>query len=141
MQNFWIYTLVDITETKQYRNEQGKELEKKQQQNFLSLLQTISLRANPSYESSPKYFYSDEKTNMFGNMYQGPQKIWKFNFCIEYEYAFKDQDGNQSGLLTKDLNLVPIIIELTETANIHLPVFDTVSDDFKNTVIEVEVDK
>jgi hypothetical protein len=141
MQYFRIYTLIDITETKQYRKEDGRELEKKQQQNFSSLLQTISLRVNPSYDRSPVSSYLSKEDNRFGTRYQGDQKVWKFDFHIEYDGGFTDEQGNPFGLLVKDIHLVPVIANLTESVTLELSAFDTVSDEYKNTIIEIDTDK
>lgn len=133
--------MIDITETRQYRKEDGKELEKKQQQNFSSLLQTISLRVNPSYERSPSTFFLSADDNRFGTEYQGSQKVWKFDFHIEYDGGFTDEKGNPFGLLDRDLNLVPVIANLTESVTLALPMFDTGSESYKNTIIEIDTDK
>lgn len=135
MKRFLLYTLVDITETKIYRHQETEPLAKNQQQNFLTLLQTIGLRVNPTYTQSPAV----EKTNLdrwhFGSEYKGRHSIWAFEFSIEYEGGLTDEQGNEAGLLIKDLHFVPIINNLTETINIRLPVFDTGSSDYRNTLI------
>jgi hypothetical protein len=141
MQTFTVHTLVDITETNQFRHQPGAELAKNQQQNFSMLLQTIGLRANPMFVRSPKVETCDLKTLFFGNFYTGSHKVWTFEFQIEYDGAFLDSTGNDTGLLIKDLHFVPVIDELTETIIFKLPVFDTDSMDYRNTVVYTEIDK
>lgn len=135
MKRFLVHTLVDITETKVYRHQDTNPLAKSQQQNFATLMQTIGLRVNPSYTSSPAYEETDLRQWHFGSNYKGTHKVWSFEFSIEYADGFKDETGNEAGLLIRDLHFVPVIADLTETINIRLPVFDTTSTDYRNTII------
>jgi hypothetical protein len=134
MQRFTIQTLVDITETKQYRHQPGEELAKHQQQNFVTLLQTIGLRANPIFSKGPTITDKDLKTCNFGKNYSGVHAVWTFVFDIEYEGAFTD-GNNDHALLIKDLRFVPIITGLNETIDVDLAVFDTSNPDTCNTVV------
>ena len=135
MKSFTILTLIDITETKQYRKEPGKDLERQQQQNFAVLLQTIGLRVNPIYDSSPMSEEINLKNQNFGSFYSGSHRVWKFHFNIEFEGGFTDKLGNEAGLLINDLHFVPITSNLNETIELPLPVFDTQSTDYLNTLI------
>ena len=135
MKRFLVHTLIDITETKIYRHQESIPLAKSQQQNFLTLLQTIGLRVNPSYTRSPQAEESNLKNWTFGSEYKGTHNIWTFEFSIEYEGGLTDEQGDEAGLLIRDLHFVPIITGLTETINIRLPVFDTTSSDYRNTLI------
>lgn len=141
MQTFTIYTLVDITETGQYGRGAGTELEKQQQQNFLTLTQTIGLRVNPIYDRKPKRIEDfDMKSQPFGSKFKGQHTVWKWDFYIEYDGGFKT-DVSEYGLLEQDLHFIPIITDLTETAKFSRPVFDTQTDQDRNTVISVANDK
>ena len=133
MQQFTIYTLVDITRTRQYRTESDKLTEKYQQQNFDMLIQTIGLRANPTFINDPDVIEDDSKYYELGGLFEGQNKIWVFTFFIEREGSFQEED-NPAGLLITDLNYVPIITNLTETANIN-PFFETKNHLFCNTRI------
>jgi hypothetical protein len=148
MKSFKILTLVDITETNQYRRELGKELQKDQQQNFQMLIQTIGLRVNPIYTAGPTCeivainpkphglrTYTQLSTTNFGKKYTGNHKVWTFNFTIEYDGGLTDASSNDVGFLIQDLNLVPFIPQLTETVEFEIPVFDTKNFDYKNTLI------
>lgn len=141
MEKITVITLIDITETKQYRKEPGKELEIQQQQNFLTLMQTIGMRVNPSYPRPPVVDYDFSKEGVFGSKITTPQKAWKFDFYFDYHGGLTDSAGNSCGLLIDDLHLIPVISELTESVNLDLAVFDTKSAEFKNTVIFPEADK
>lgn len=134
MQRFKVVTLVDITETKQYRKEPGKELAQQQQQNFITLLQTLGFRVNAMYDRSPDVKDVDLKELAFGSNYQGVQKVWEFDFYIEFDGGLADQ-GNQAGFLFDDLHYVPVIRDLNETVEFYLPVFDTKNLETKNTLI------
>jgi hypothetical protein len=135
MKRFIVHTLVDITETRVYRHQDTNPLAKSQQQNFLTLLQTIGLRVNPAYTQSPICEETSLKQHSFGSDYTGNHNLWTFEFTIEYEDGFTDEQGNEAGLLIRDLHFVPIITDLEETINIRLPVFDTTSTDYRNTLI------
>ena len=135
MQRFTIHTLVDVTETKMFKHQNGSDLSKNQQQNFITMLQTIGLRVNPSFVRGPVSEEVDLKDWHFGSEYKGVQRVWTFDFEIEYDGAFADQFDNETGLLVQDLHFVPVIDKLTETIELKLSVFDTSSSDYCNTVV------
>jgi len=135
MKRFSVMTLVDITETRQYRKEPDRELERQQQQNFVMLLQTIGMRVNPIYDQAPILRKLEATSYPFGSKYSGIHNVWTFTFNIEYDGGFTDEFGNEYGLLEKDLHLIPIVPELTETAELIPAVFDTKSLVNCNTVV------
>jgi hypothetical protein len=135
MQNFTVLTLVDVSETKQFRREPGKERQYQQHQNFVMLLQSIGLRANPMFSRSPVCEQQSLKDLNFGSYYRGLHNVWTFNFSIEYDGAFADALGRQEGLLVEDLHFVPVITGLDETIEFPLAVFDTQSNDYRNTLV------
>lgn len=134
MQRFTIQTLIDITQTKQFRHQPGEDLAKHQQQNFSVLLQTIGLRANPIFTSGPRIEERKLDDLTFGSAYNGIHKVWVFTFDIEYEGAFATAYSDHE-LLSTDLHFVPVITGLNETINTRLAVFDTTTSDFCNTVV------
>ena len=140
MQRFTVHTLVDITETKKYRHTHDDSVGKYQQQNFLSLIQTIGMRANPLYLSSPTVDTRNMNDCQFGNKFKGNHKVWSFSFSIEHEDAFND-GTIPTGLLVKDLHFVPIIVGLEETAEFTHSVFDTQTDSDRNMEIVFHDDK
>lgn len=117
MYEYSIYTLVDITNTnaKYRRNEYS--IERAQQANLDTLVQTISLRAQPhsllvkTVEADPVgYGFSVNADKV---------KIWHLKFYVEAEDVF----GRDCELFLNDINLVPIIPGLTETEPFFPPVF------------------
>ena len=138
MQEFRIHTLVDITDSKQTRREPGREVEYKQHQNYMTLLQTASMRVNLL---DIKVSVNDTTEYTFGSLYKGKQRVWTFRFFIEYDGGFVDSTGNPAGLLLSDLNFIPIITDLTESASIDPPMLNTQDVENFNTIIEVIDDK
>lgn len=106
---FELYTTVDITNTRARKG--ADPIEYKQYQNYMTVLQTIGMRSNPTVNKDPKVV---EDCKSFGN-----NKVWKFEFIIEYE------SGHSIELLENDFNLVPFITGLTETAEFDENVFIT----------------
>lgn len=135
MKRFRVLTLVDITETRQNRKEANKDFEYQQQQNFVTLLQAIGMRVNPLYQNSPKMTTENLKAHNFGSAFTGSHTVWSWDFMIEYEDGFTDEHGDETGLLVSDLNLVPVITGLKETAKFTFNVFNTKSDTDRNTYI------
>lgn len=129
---FNLYTLVDITETRARKGEEPKLM--RQQQNFLTVLQTIGLRVNPSYIESPKIIKETPNKLGLGSTYKTKQNVWEFSFDIEYEGALSVE------MLTNDFNLIPVITNLNETVEFENATFITKNKDINNIVF-VENDK
>jgi len=108
-----LYTLADITATGQYRNEEGKEQARNQQQNFDTVLNTISMRANLFYDTDPITLIGIP--NRYGMKGKELNNIWIFEWSVESRFRFKVEDDDV-GLLKQDFSLVPYTTELTETA-------------------------
>lgn len=126
---FQLKTLVDITETKARRQDADK-FAYKQQANFQTVIQTIGLRVNVYYENSPSFDNILIEKLGFGDKYIGKQKIWTFNFSIEYE------GGLDVNMLTEDFDLIPIILGLEETIKADKALFRTTGDE-KNILFSV----
>ena len=124
---FELFTVVDITETGA-RGGDPKLLEH-QQQNYLTVMNTIGLRANPTIIKAP---YLVDVTQPFAKEYKSASKVWRMVFDIEYGIHTVD-------MLKTDFELVPFIKDLTEDANIIDPVFRT--DDNNFNIIFKEIDK
>ena len=125
---FEVITLVDITETKAKRGEDPFLVS--QQQNYLTLLNTIGLRSNPTIISAPAIVENKFK---LGNKYKDAKHVWKFVFDIEY-------GAHSVELLQEDFSLVPFINNLKEDCEFLLPVFDTKHKETKNIVFN-KIDK
>lgn len=125
---FEIYTLVDITETKAKRGENKRLVS--QQQNYLTLLNTIGLRSNPSVISNPTIV---TKFPVFGTKYKSAKHAWRFVFDIEY-------GAHSIDMLKNDFTLVPFISDLDEDCVFDVPVFETKNKATKNIVFK-QIDK
>lgn len=135
MTQFTIYTLVDITQTKQYRKELGKEKQKSQQQNFDMVIQTIGMRTNPSFISGPTVINDQLNKHKFGTVFSGTHNIWVFHFFTEHKDTLMDNNNNPCGLLLQDLNFVPFISSLDETVIFNKDIFSTQDPLTCNTII------
>ena len=128
MESYRLYTLVDITQTNVSRGS-GEDLKRDQQRNFQSLVQALSLRTQPLNISTPIRLADGNDcislisgdSYEFGSMYEGTHTVWSVDFSIEFDNLFDDNRGNSVGLLLDDLNEVPIINGLEETARFILP--------------------
>ena len=138
MQRFKIHTLFDITETRQNRKEPGREHHWQQQQNFVMLLQTIGMRVNPQYEDGPTVEEVNLENYHFGSDYKGVHRVWTWEFYIEYDGGFTDSFGDPTGLLVDNLHFVPMIVNLDETVNFRIDMFDSQSTDYRNILVYVE---
>jgi len=108
-----LYTLVDITATGQYKSR--NDLERLQQQNFDTVMQTIGLAGNVYYEHPPV----QKPADIFGNE---NQTCWYFEWRMEIEHLF-EQNGDELARLKDLFEYVPFIADLTETAKFDRPVF------------------
>jgi len=104
-----LYTLVDITATGQYKSR--NDLERLQQQNFDTVIQTIGLAGNVYYTHPPQIIPAD----IFGN---SEQRCWYFEWNMEIEHLF-EIDGDELARLKDLFDYVPVITDLTETAPIN----------------------
>lgn len=134
MENIEIKTLVDITNTKIVRPNQGPALEYDQYRNFTTLMQCVGLRCIITYDYTPRVEEIDIKGMGFGSAYKGKHRVWTFTFKPDRVNAY-DDDGNPIGLLVHDLHEVPVIKSLTESINIDRAVFFTYESQYKNTII------
>ena len=131
------YTLIDVTNTGVYRNDAQQPLLRNQQRNWETVLQVIGLRAQPVDIVSP----TDPKivamnNHQFGSYYTGSHRCWKFKFYVEHQDVFGGGNTNSTELLEKDINEVPVIVGLSESAALPDPVFYT-NGILKNTYFKV----
>lgn len=129
MDQFRLTTLVDITETGARRGEDP--IAFRQQQNFLTVLQTIGLRTNIEYSKGPMQIKTKEK---FGTEYKKNVNAWQFDFVSPAP------DSLTLDMLNSDFNLIPIITELEETVKFKNAVFITQNDTIKNIIFQ-KIDK
>lgn len=122
---FKLYTLVDITKTGARRGEDPYRY--KQQQNYMTLLQTISLRSNPIVNDV--VFETRPISNLgFGSKHKGKHKVWSMTF------EFESPQSHSLFFLKRDLNLVPVLTGIDETAKFPTKVFVTSDSDYINTI-------
>lgn len=136
MHTFEIKTLVDITNTRVVRPNQGSQLEYDQNRNFITLRQCVELRSIVSYDEPPRVETVDIEGMGFGKNYKSKQSVWTFRFTPDRDGVYTDSQGNILGWLVDDLGSVPIIKNLTETVNIDVAVFDCINPATCNTIIK-----
>ncbi|CAB4221446.1 hypothetical protein UFOVP1636_309 [uncultured Caudovirales phage] len=129
------YTLVDVTDTGVYRSDLNQ-LRRNQQRNWETVLQVLGLRTQPmDIVSAQTSTQVDLSLYKFGKSFTGLQNCWQFVFCVEQQDIFGDIN-NPTNLFAHDFNSIPIIINLTESAKLDLPLFQT-NGEFKNIYFEV----
>ncbi len=129
MFNYKLYTLIDITGTRQHRFEQDKDLAWKKNQNFNTVLQTLGLRSNIFYDTPP--IITEVAGNLVGFDTDNILRVWRFDWSTEQDLYSLDNDP--VGNLKEDFHLVPYINGLDETIEQTYPVFNVI-DPGKNIV-------
>ena len=115
MPRYKIKTTVDITRSNPSR-EDTNSVRNGQQLNFNTLLQGIGMRANVEWDNDPQLVeYQDTKE-------------WFWEFEAEQVDVFATKD-DPVGLIKQDLQGIPVIRNLTETATLEKPIFITSGDD------------
>jgi hypothetical protein len=135
MQTIEIKTLIDITNTKVSRPNQGTQLELDQNRNFTTLKQCAEIRSIISYDFSPEMQVVDIKDLGFGSKYKGKHAVWTFRFSPDRSGAYA-KEYNEIGCLIEDVHGVPVVEKLTETINIEKAIFELIDASSKNTVIK-----
>ncbi len=127
--NYKLYTLVDITSTRQHRLEPSKEDAWKREQNFNTVLHTLGLRSNIHYDLPPQRLEVSGKLVGFDT--DEIVRVWRFDWTTEQELYREGEDP--VAVLKKDFFLVPYIGNLDETMEQKFQVFNT-EDPGKNIV-------
>jgi hypothetical protein len=130
-----IKTLVDITNTNVRRINQGTQLELDQYRNWTTLQHCIGMRSIIDYDKNPQIETINVKGMGFGTEFTGSHQVWTFRFRTDRPEAFA-KDNNSVALLEEDLDMVPVILNLTETINTQRAVFDLFDKKFKNTLVK-----
>jgi hypothetical protein len=117
-------SLVDVTETREKRDGDTKKYS--QQSNFNSLVQTINIRANMIPISCEKKSGGISQYNL-GENFKNKHNYWIVTFESEREVVAIDEST-----LIEDFELVPVNLNLDETAKISQAVFDTSDKNDKN---------
>jgi len=121
--DYKLYTLVDITHTGKTRPESGNEQLRWKEQNFQTVIQTLGIRANISYSSSPAV--TEVKGRLVGFDTDEIIRVWRFDFSTERDFLFEDGEDSV-GHLVNDFHLVPYIAGLDEAMEQKYAVFTTI---------------
>lgn len=134
MQTIEIQTLIDITNTRVVRSNQGSQVEYDQYKNFVTLKQCVEIRSIINFAFEPSCEIVDLKDLGFGSAYQGKHAVWTFRFSPDREGVYAT-DNSSVGCLIEDLDQVPIIKNLRETVNIEKATFELKDPYNKNTTV------
>ena len=129
MARYQIKTLVDITRTNVTRSDTD-EVRIGQQHNFNSLVQAIGLRANVQWDTDPSMH-----SGTLPKPFNGKANHWVWQFEVEQPDIFL-KGNDPVGLLVDDINGVPVVPNLKNTADIHPAVFQTKGENI-NTYISI----
>jgi hypothetical protein len=127
---YYGFSLIDITPTGVTSFSQEKERERNQQRNWETVNQILSLRTQLLDLQYMGNLVADVSNYSFGINYTGQHKIWQFKFKVEYEDVYASTNDRYGGL-KQDLKIIPIILNLDETAKPDIALFYT-SGPFKN---------
>ena len=116
-----LYTLVDITHTGQHRNEPGKETLRWKEQNFQTVIQTLGIRSNILYSSTP--IASEVSGRLVGFDTDKIIRVWRFDFRTDRDFVY-ESNGDPVGALIEDFMLVPYISGLDEDMTQKYAVFN-----------------
>ena len=115
MNTFELTTLVDITKTNARRGED--KIAYGQQQNYMSVVQTLGLRTNVGI-SDP--LFKKQKAIGFGSDYATKNlNVWRCTVTVEQD------ESHSVEMMQQDFNLIPFIKDLNETVNLKEAVFWT----------------
>jgi len=135
------YTLFDITKTGVLNRARPADdivdvnqwyIDRNTQCNFDTILQIISLRAQPDIETTPKLTYVDfDKNTFFGERFidNKSHKVWVFEFSVHHSGVFED-GIHPLGYLYKDCENVPMI--MTNTIDLSLNSYIQIDDYNRN---------
>jgi hypothetical protein len=135
METIEIKTLIDITNSKVNRPNQGTAEQYDQFRNYTTLMQCIELRCIVTYDNIPTVEEVDIKGMGFGSNFKGKHKVWTFRFRPDRALQYSDEE-NPVGLLINDMHEIPVIKNLSESINIDKAVFYTYESQHKNTIIK-----
>ena len=118
------YTLIDITKTDVTKFTPELERMRNKQRNWETVVQILGLRTQIMSINQLKTETKNLSQHVFGSDYQDKQRVWTFEFEVEFENLYL-QDHDPYGILKKDFAQSPIILGLDETAKPPMPLFYT----------------
>jgi hypothetical protein len=91
-----------------------------QQSNFETILQVISMRAQPEDITDPEKAMKSLKDEDWGTEYRNSTKVpvWEFSFTVAYEEVFSN-GTDKLAFLVEDCTGVPVITKLDEWAMVQ----------------------
>ena len=115
MNTFELTTLVDITKTNARRGED--KIAYGQQQNYMSVVQTLGLRTNVEI-SDP--VFKKQKATGFGSEYATKNlNVWRCIITVEQD------ESHSIEMMQQDFDLIPVIKDLNENVNLKEAIFWT----------------
>ena len=129
-----VYSLIDISKTKQRRNTSSDRTAIGQEPNWMTFVQTLTLRTNIYCEApiATDYTAAEFKKLGFGTDYTGKHRVWEVDCTTdEYQY-FPPVEA-----LEEDFNMVPVISDLNESIVINNNVFRT-TPKAKNIIFQAD---
>lgn len=122
------FTLVDVTKTDITKYTQELERMRNKQRNWETVMQVLSLRSQIMAVRQLKTESVDLANYQFGEKYAGKQRVWSFEFEVEFENLYL-QDHDPYSVLKNDFSHTPIILGLDETVQPPMPLFYTAGPD------------
>jgi hypothetical protein len=135
LDNFTVYTLVDITNTEITDPDLFDTLEYNQYQNLNTILQVVGMRTQPIVISVIAKKSANLKNFKFGSQYSGKHSVWIIKFSSEYKDAWL-KENDPSFFLKKDIDGIAYISSLEETVKFDVDIFNTSSVKYKNIYFE-----
>lgn len=123
---FTVYTLVDITDTGISDSRATPVKPYNQAQNLNSLIQCVSLRVQPNLISVDKLVGEAMADHEFGSAFTGTQTVWVLKFATERS-GYTDENK-----LKTDVDGLPVLTGMDETATLSTAVFNSLSNTNKN---------
>lgn len=146
MFTFCVHTLVDITEHGSLKKEfpfktlsgelvydkNSLSTARNQQANFTTLVQTLQLRSNITWEHPPVKINEPIANMRFGSAYDGKQNVWNFMWQVEQSEIYAE-GTDKYGQLKADFDMIPVLSFCKETVTFPYSAFITTDTKFKNT--------
>ena len=118
------YTLVDVTKTDVTKYTPELERMRNKQRNWETVMQVLGLRSQIMSIRQLKTETVDLSGYQFGDNYTGKQRVWAFEFEVEFENLYL-QDHVPYAILKNDFAHTPVILGLDETVTPLMPLFYT----------------
>jgi len=112
------YTLIDITNTGITKFSKEVEKARNQQRNWETVLQILNMRTQIFRVEQTVLDNQNLADYNFGTAYTGQQRVWSFEFDVEFEGV----------VLASDFDQVPVTVSLDETATPPIALFYSLGD-------------